>query len=144
MQDEKERYTLLFWKRHHCLEQEFMDLQTAFKDLWWYSFEVAARSWQEPWPKTVLSSDVGLITRKNCRRAYAYIGPIANAPHIPPAILYEELQSVKQELARLEQCRMDAYDYAPGGCKYRELMRTSESKRLYESWQQKSDESVGF
>ena len=114
---------------------EVYRLNTLFRDLCWYNFEVTCKSWEYPWHETVLDSPVVLLGwRQNphgTSRPVYYSGPISKAGTVPVDIILKELIAARAESERaLEQMR-DVYSYAPGGDKYEEHINESQGARLY-------------
>lgn len=68
-------------------EREVQQLTQLYRDACWYNFETRCRSWKEPWHESWDASPISL-------RKY-YTGSIRDAPALPPAIVFTELQQAK-------------------------------------------------
>ena len=68
-------------------QREVEQLTKLYSDACWYNFETRCRSWKEPWHESWDASPISL-------RKY-YTGSIRDAPALPPAIIFTELQHAK-------------------------------------------------
>ena len=117
---------------------EYKRLQDLFKDVCWYSFETNCRRWQRPWPETIGFSHVELCGAvyetfiRNGREREAgrfptyYAGPVRSAPLLPPAVLLDELRDAKRYRDQCLEQSTAPHDWAPGGCKYNELLQVTQ------------------
>ena len=130
MTTEQDRYVELFEAEYERASDEFYRLSILFRDVCWYNFETCCRDWQEPWRKSDPRSRVCLESHRyenDEQGMYAvyYDGAVGEAPALPPEIVLKEVVAAQ---AYMEQARArisDPYDYAPGGCKYLELLETT-------------------
>lgn len=129
-------------------------LTCLYRDVCWFNFETHCREWVSPWPE---SWDASIISLHGARwepsrtnresdahgmRLVWYMGTIADAPHCPPEIIYNEIKDATEYLNRARDNRLAAYSYAPGGREYERLIRESEGVRLYEDmrcWSKSSE-----
>jgi len=56
-----------------------------------------------------------------------YSGPVADAPKLPAEILLKEVQDAHAELCHWRELRNAATDWAPGGCKYYQMLADPQS-----------------
>ena len=123
----------LFESEYTRAKDEHDRLSALLKDVYWYYFETKCKSWKHPWPTSFGMSSIQLngirlqIDKRNGRDREIgefpiyYIGPIKDAPELPPAIL---MQEVADAADYMEVCRRQVtapHDWAPGGLLYNEL-----------------------
>ncbi len=126
-----------FEHEFHAAKMECERLQNLFNDVCWYNFETQCRNWQRPWPASWPNSEIELhgvsitMYRRNGRDREVghfpvyYSGRVHDAPPLPPQVLLTEM---KLAADYLEKCRVQCsapHDWAPGGCKYNELLQTT-------------------
>ena len=116
-------------------KQELKHLNDLCKEIMWYNFEINSHKWGGPWRKhnehACLSLHGFSLTqiKKHGRVSYPgqfpiwYEGLVANAPQLPPEIIINELNDQVARVEAMEAGVHDAYDYAPGGRKYLQLVR---------------------
>lgn len=114
------------------------------KDVMWYNFEVTVRGWKDPWPESFMGSILELHAHRYdvvptrggrlCEKAHFplyYSGSVAHAPPLPPDICMRELEDVTSAIEYMKECILAPYEWAPGGRRYEEMMRTSEGVSAY-------------
>ena len=130
-------YTIKFEREFKDARAEFLRLSQLFQEAIWYNFEVNCRKWKGPWRGSAPESLVAIQGMSFVRKwnkgqliEYGefpdwYRGPVHAAPPLPPIILLHEM---KQARAYMEACEKQVtapYDWAPGGCLYESLRRTT-------------------
>ena len=116
---------------------EFLRLSALFKDVCWYNFETVCNTWKGPWrysdPDSKVTLD-GMRFRQHWIRGCLmehgtfpvyYDGPVHSAPALPPNIVLIELMAAKEYMDLCERNRSAPLDWAPGGCKYNALLRST-------------------
>ena len=104
-------------------QREVEQLTKLYSDACWYNFETRCRSWKEPWHESWDASPISL-------RKY-YTGSIRDAPALPPAIIFTELQHAKDYARYMHTQRFAPYDWAPGGICYEAMLRQSPGVAAY-------------
>jgi len=130
----KDVFCDLFETEHCKAQRECQRLSALFKEACWYNFETKCKSWQHPWPQSYLESTINMHgirietdTRNGREREIGtfpvyYNGPVRDAPALPPEILLVELEQSRAYLKACEEQLSAPYDWAPGGCKYKQLL----------------------
>ena len=104
-------------------QREVEQLTKLYSDTSRYNFETRCRSWKEPWHESWDASPISL-------RKY-YTGSIRDAPALPPAIIFTELQHAKDYARYMHTQRFAPYDWAPGGIGYEKMLRQSPGVAAY-------------
>lgn len=127
-------------------DEEVMRLQELFRCACWYNFETQCKKWVYPWYETVRDSNImleGACYELHDRHGHTieigrfptwYSGSIENAPPLPIQIVKAELAEAKAYAALCESRETDAYEYAPGGKAYEQLLENGEGVRLFKSF----------
>jgi len=130
-------YTDRFEREYGEAKEEFVRLSHLFKEVCWYNFETACRTWRQPWrftdPDSTVSVDCMQFTRKwerGCLMEYGrfpvwYEGPVRDAPPLPPEIVLHELRDAREYMLACQKQISAPYDWAPGGKCYEELCRVT-------------------
>lgn len=126
-------YNTVFRVEYMEAKQEYDRLCQLLHDVLWFNFEVDARVWVAPWPRTDLDSTVSLYaplySRKRKRDGFHlrytawYDGPVRDAEVCPIAIVVKEVKAAKAYMNACEKQLNAADDWAPGGCEYEQLRR---------------------
>jgi hypothetical protein len=124
-------------------EREYSKAMMEYKqlvDLWdearWYHSEIVAfHKWRDPWfvnfPGSAVEMYGQVHTDQESRGKLYYLGPIEDAPLLPPEIVYVELK-IARELCDAARAQLTAaHDWAPEGAHYAELLRTGEGVKAY-------------
>lgn len=130
-------YVDRFEREYKMARDEFLRLSALFKDVCWYNFETVCNTWKGPWRYSYPDSLVtlhGMRFRQHWLRGCLmehgtfpmyYEGPVRDAPALPPQIVLEELMAAKVYMDRCNEERSAPLDWAPGGAKYKALVRTT-------------------
>lgn len=143
---EAERYVAIFALEYQCARQEYHRLCSLLRDVLWYNFEVAARSWKRPWRTTLPDSWVTLHGTRVIQVTVGktdsyetgyypliYEGPVCDAPSIPVEILTREVQDAREYMNACQQQITAPMEWAPGGALYNALARTTRVGRRISS-----------
>ena len=127
---EADRYVELFTEEYERAAEEFYRLGALFKDVCWYNFETQCRSWSEPWRRSDPRSPLCLESHRYSGRESGefgvwYEGTVSDAPPLPPQIVLEEMRTASLYMHACYEQISAPYDWAPGGKKYKELLRTT-------------------
>lgn len=131
----KNYYCEIFKKEYNDAQEESKRLQNLFMDVCWYNFETRCKTWTNPWPQSVLKSMITLygcsfrkvnnLRGERCDFPIWYSGKVSNAPHLPPQIIFNELQDSKHYLQFCkDQCNAP-FDFAPGGKEYLKILAST-------------------
>ena len=135
MISEADKYTEIFQREYLEARLEYERLSALYKDVVWYNFETACKSWKRPWRQSVPESLVYLhgqrfVSERSGKNVYEYMdypiyyeGPIRDAPPLPPQILKVELVNAFGDMMLAYDQINNAVDWAPGGRKYATLAR---------------------
>ena len=122
-----------FEREYRDAQCEFTRLSQLFTDVCWYNHEVACREWQDPWRPSFPLSEIELqgmtFKRKWCRGKLIehghfpvwYRGTVADAPVLPPHIVWRELREAEAYMRACETQMRAPYEWAPGGVLYKNL-----------------------
>lgn len=126
-----------FEKEYENAWAEHSRLQALYREVCWYNFETACRSWGPPWPTSHPESAVELHGRRLTQwynRGHLYEkmsfpvyfhGRVKDAPPLPPIIILKELKDAEEYKDHCEMQRTVPIDWAPGGSKYKELVKNT-------------------
>ena len=114
---------------------EVVRLVALLKDVYWYHFETQCKTWRVPWNASNLDSIVMLhgnvidtytrngIDQEVSRFPLYFAGRVDIAPELPPAIVLNEVKKAVKYQAECKTHINAPHDWAPGGCKYKQLLR---------------------
>ncbi|AUD57319.1 hypothetical protein [Pleurochrysis sp. endemic virus 2] len=105
----------------HLAQQEYANLLRLYKSACWYNFEIACLSWKHPWHTTDPNSSLHLRSDNTVW----FTGTVNDAPTLPLLILQNEIELAHAHMRYCEQSKNAAFDWAPGGCKYDQLLQLS-------------------
>ena len=138
----RREYTDLFNVQLMDAEIESFRLSQLFEDVCWYNFETHCRTWKHPWRRSDPDSHVYLLGanyqklqgERECATFPTYWdGRIADAPQLPPQIVFGELRDAVKRVDHLKEQVSAPFDWAPGGEKYEALRRNTLVGRTFSS-----------
>lgn len=124
---------------------ELSQLQDLWEEVRWYQSEVAAfRNWTKPWytsfPGSLVELFAHIHTPAGSFGHVYYSGSIDQAPLLPSEIVYIELENARKQCNEAFLQLSAASDWAPGGWRYEEMLRTSDGVRAYNLLSEESKE----
>ena len=110
---------------HNELEQ----LNFMYKELVWYNYEVKVGK-ERGATRVILHTHIHDHGRRTLTFPIYYFGSVEGAPVVPPMTVLKELYSAEKYMQEVKEQMTAAYDWAPGGDKYNQHIKTCLAARI--------------